>query len=140
MIGYRIDEADFEVPEHWSDRTVNIFAVGSKLPLQLSFVITRDDIDKEASLADYAEEKLGELEGKLKQFKLIEKKQLEVAGTTALDAEFKWLSDMGTMHQRQTYVRRRDRVLIFTVTAPRVLNTEQRAHVDAVLASLRLQE
>ena len=74
MVNYLINEAEFEVPDDWDDRSANIFAIGNKLPLPLSFVITRDSLSKEVELATYADEKLGELESQLNQFKILEKK------------------------------------------------------------------
>lgn len=135
-----MNEAEFEIPADWADRSVNIFAVGNTPPLPLSFVISRDELKKGQELADFADEKLDELGPQLQQFNLLEKRQVEVAGELALDAEFTWRSDKGPMHQRQTYVRCGQRVLVFTVTAPRSLRDEHRAQVDALLASLKLRE
>lgn len=135
---YRINEGELEIPPEWTDKSVNVFAVGSSLPLALSFVITREEIDAREDLATYADAKLDEIGHQLKQFKIVEKRQVEVAGTVALEAEFTWRAEAGLMYQRQTYVRAGKRMLVFTATSRRELREEHRAQVDAVLSSLRL--
>lgn len=135
---YRIDEGEFEIPDHWADKSVNIFAVGATPPLPLSFVITRDILRQGQDFVEFVEGKLDDISGQLKQFNLIEKRQVEVAGRLALEAEFTWRADTGVMHQRQTFMLHGERIMIFTATAPRKIDDEHRAQVDAVLASVKL--
>jgi len=134
---YHLHEGTIEIPDNWQDRSANIFAVGNKLPLDLSFVITREDLPIGADLADFCDQKLSEYETQLKQFKVVEKRQNEVSGIVILEAEFTWRSDMGPMYQRQVYVRNGVRVLMFTATARRELTDEQQAQIDAVVASFQ---
>lgn len=138
MSVYTINEGELEIPDGWTDKSVNVFAVGTSLPLALSFVISREEFDPQGDLATYAEERLDTVEHQLKDFKVIEKRQIEVAGSTALEAEFTWRGQAGLMYQRQTYVRAGQQVLVFTATSRRELREEHRAQIDAVLSSLRL--
>lgn len=140
MGAYRMNEAELEIPASWTDKSINVFTVGNSLPLAFSFVITRDELPSEKDLAGYAEEKLDDVQHQLKEFKIVEKRQIELASTVALEAEFTWRGEAGLMYQRQTYIRAGSRVLVFTATARRELRDEHREQIDTVLASLRLTE
>lgn len=137
MPTYRLDEGELEIPSGWTDKTVNVFTVGNSLPLALSFVISREPLDPHKDLAVYADEKLDDFSHQLKEFKIIEKRQIELAGAMALDAEFTWRGQAGLMYQRQTYVGTGNILLVFTATARRELSEEHRATIDAVLTSFR---
>jgi hypothetical protein len=140
MPHFRFNEGDLELPDDWADKSVYLFAVGSKQPPALSFVITRDDLEPGKELASFADEKLDDLSGQLQGFKLLEKRQVEVSGKVGLEAEFTWRSSVGVMHQRQTYVQHRQRILVLTATARREIRDEHRAQIDAVVSSLKLDE
>ena len=139
MTTYRLTDATLEVPDDWEDKSVNVFATLSSNPLPISLVLNRDAMKTGQDLADFAEQRLDEMESMLKQFTMIEKRQIEVAGTTALEAEFKWRSDTGLMHQRQIFVPHGERVLIVTITAPREIREQQKEQIEFVLSSLRLE-
>lgn len=138
MATYKFNEGELDLPSTWADKTVNVFTVGNSLPLALSVVISREPIDPKKDLATYAEEKLDDISHQLKEFKILEKRQIEVAGNTALDADFTWRGQAGLMYQRQTYIRAGKTLLVFTISARRELQDEYREQVDAVLNSLRL--
>lgn len=139
MPRYRMNDATLDLPGDWEDKSVNVFAALDSSPHPVSLVINRDRMKPGQDLADLAEQRLDEIESNLKQFTLLEKRQLEIAGTTALEAEFKWRSDIGLMHQRQIFLPRGDRVLVITITAPRELREQQRAQIDLMLSSLELE-
>lgn len=138
MPRYRMNDATLDLPGDWEDKSVNVFATPDSSPHPVSLVINRDRLAAGQDLADLAEQRLDQIESNLKQFTLLEKRQVEIAGTTALEAEFKWRSDMGLMHQRQIFLPRGDRVLVITITAPREIREQQRAQIDLMLTSLEL--
>ena len=133
-----MNDATVDLPDDWEDKSVNVFATPGSSAHPVSFVVNRDRMKQGQDLADYAEQRLDELESMLKQFSLLEKRQVEIAGTTALEAEFKWRSDTGLMHQRQIFIPRGEPVMVVTITAPRELREHEREQIDAILASLRL--
>jgi hypothetical protein len=139
MAIYRMNDAALELPEDWEDKSVNVFATSLSDPFPISLVINRDRMKPGQSLADFAEQRLDEMESMLKQFTMVERRQLEIAGTTALEAEFKWRSDAGLMHQKQTFIPRGERVLVVTVTVPRELREQQRTQIELILSSLQLE-
>ena len=135
---YRINEGELDIPSEWADKSVNVFAVGNSLPLALSFLITWEEIDSRKELATYVDQNLDDLAHQLKGLTILERRQVEFAGATALEAEFTWRGDGGLMYQRQTYIRTGSRVLVFTASSRRELREEHREQIDAVLSSLRL--
>lgn len=135
---YTMNEGSFEVPEEWKDNSLNIFVVGgSEPPMNLSFVISRDTLRDGVELVDYVEKQLGDVGKKLRKFRVIGKRQIEVNGHPALEAEFTWISDKSPMHQRQQYIRRGTTVLVFTATAPVKIEDEHIEQIDALLRSVR---
>jgi len=140
MAHFRFNEGEIDIPDDWTDKTVCLFAIGPKQPPTLSFVINHEDLEPGTELAALADEKLEVVAGQLQGFKLLEKRQVEVAGKVGLEAEFTWRSPAGMMHQRQTFLQHRRRVLVFTLTAMREIRDEDRARTDTVLASLTLSE
>lgn len=139
MALYTINEAEFDLPDDWIDKTTNIFAAGGKQPPALGFVITREPLDESRDLVEFVEEKLDDITPQLKDFKIREQRQIEVSGGLALDLEFTWRSDAGLMHQRQTYVPCGRVLLILTATARRELRPEHRTQIEGILASFKLR-
>lgn len=137
MFTYTMNEGSFQVPEEWRDNSVNIFVVGAEPPMNLSFVISRDNLRQGAELVDYVEQQLGDVSKKLRKFRILGKRQMEVGGRPALEAEFTWVSEQSPMHQRQQYVRVGQKVLVFTATAPVKIADEHMEQIQALLASVR---
>ncbi|MFO0761714.1 MAG: DUF1795 domain-containing protein [Byssovorax sp.] len=139
MTSYVTNDAEFDVPEEWTDRSINIFAVGSTPPLPLSFVISRDYMKPGQELVDFVEEQLGQTAKNLPKFRLISKRQIVVDGNPALQAEFVWFAEQGAMHQRQAYVPSGAKVLILTATAPVKISDEHEEQMTALLGSLKVK-
>ncbi len=137
MSTYVMNEAQFEIPDEWRDQSINIFSVGTKLPLPLSVVVTRDLWPTDKDFATNADVKLSELQHQLKQFRLIEKKQVMIGEVGALEAEYTWKSDNGPMHQRQFYIPAERYVLVITATAPVKIAEEQQEELGRLLRTFR---
>lgn len=140
MTTYQTNEALFEIPEEWKDQTVNIFSVGSQPPLALSVVISRDILKDGQAFSDYADTQIGQYEEKLKDFRLISKRQVAIGDILALEAEFTWNSGKGPMHQRQTFIPHDKRSLTVTVTAPVKISDIHHAQVDRLIQSFRFRD
>lgn len=140
MSTYRMNDAEIDIPEHWSDQTVNIFSASPEPPAPLSLVITRDRLSPGQDLPEFAEARLSQLETQLDSLKIIEKRQIEVGGHFALEAELRWMSKQGAVHQRQVYVEHGERVLVLTATSPGVISAAHAAEFEQVLSSLKLRD
>ncbi len=135
---YVMHEATFDVPSEWRDNSVNIFmVVGKGPPADLSFVISRDLLQPGTELVDYVEKQLGDVGKKLRKFRIIGKRQIEVGGRSALEAEFTWVSEQCAMHQIQQYVRLDQKVIVFTASAPVKIADEHQEQIKTLLASIQ---
>lgn len=134
-----MNEATIEIPNQWYDRSVNIFSSPPSDAFPINVVVSRDWPRRGQSLADYAEEKLDELQSTLNQYALLERRQVEVAGRPCLEAEYKWRAEKGLMHQWQTFIPHDDRILVITFTAGREFREEHKHHIEGILSSLQFE-
>jgi hypothetical protein len=134
---YTIDEASFNIPDEWSDKSVNVFSPSGDLPGDFSFVITRGRLGSDQSLASYVEDQLKELSTTLPQFRLIRKYESAVDNLSAFNTEFTWKAEEKPMVQRQTYVMFERAVLVLTATAIEKFSREYRLVIDNVISSFR---
>ena len=138
MRTYRIDGASFNIPDEWSDKSVNLFAPSGELPGDFSFVITRGDLGGDQNLASYVEEQLEGLSKTLPEFRLIRKYEATVDKAPAFKAEFTWESENKTMAQQQTYVMSERDVLVLTATTIEKFSREYRRIIENVISSFKI--
>lgn len=130
-------EASFELPPEWKDGTLNIFTVGEGVPLELSVVISRVPIQADQDLVEYADSQLLTYPSKLTSFRLIGKRQRQLAGKLSLEAEFTWKTDIGPMHQRQVYIPASEtKLLVITATAPVKIADVHQEQLESMLETI----
>jgi hypothetical protein len=139
MTRHRINEAAFEIPERWRDKTVHVFVEGDALPASFSFVINKDRLGENEEPVEFAERQLTQLAGSLSDFRVADRGQRPVSGAPALILEFTWSADQGRMRQRQVFVTIGRDVLILTATALDAFTEDQIRDLDALLDSFELQ-
>lgn len=139
MPTYLMNDAEIEIPDDWVDQSVNLFSASPQPPAPLSLVITRDRLKAGQDLPEFAETKLGELESQLTSLKIVEKRQIEVGGQLALEAELRWTSKQGPVHQRQVYIENGERVLVLTATSPGTISAAHASQFEQVLSTLKLR-
>jgi hypothetical protein len=137
MRAYTIDEASFNIPDEWSDKSVNVFSPSGDLPGDFSFVITRGSLGSDQNLASYVEEQLKELSTTLPQFRLIRKYESTVDNLPAYNTEFTWEAEKRPMIQRQTYVMFDRVVLVLTATTVEKFSREYKLVIDNVISSFK---
>lgn len=142
MRSYTIDEASFNIPDEWSDKSVNVFSPSGDLPGDFSLVITRDSLPDEQSLGSYVDGQLEELSSTLPQFRLIRRYESTVDNLPAYNAEFTWRAEGNPeaklMMQRQTYVTSARAVLILTATTIEKFSREYQLIMDNLISSFRI--
>lgn len=131
----------FEVPRHWEDRTIVAFSAPAR-PGQstaASFVMTRDALTPEDTLASYADRQLSELSRRVDGFELVERRDLQVAGARAVALRFTGKAMAGPLVQRLVVVEDRRRgVVCFTATAPKADAAQLEPLFDRMIAGVRL--
>jgi len=137
---YSINEGYFEIPEEWTDRSVNVFSASGDLPGDFSFVITRESLEDNQTFESYVEEQLTALSKTLSRFKLSRKYVASVDRAPVLNAEFTWEAEGKTMVQRQAYVKCGRQALVFTATTVERFSREYREIIDNILSTFRMSK
>lgn len=117
MSSYRIQEADFDLPDAWQDQSINIFklpAVGGAQ--EASFVISRDASQGDALFADYVAAQLNSAEQQLPGFTLIKRWDFDMHGHAAVLLDYSWKRENRELMLRQVFIERKPAVLITTLT------------------------
>jgi hypothetical protein len=114
---YRLQEADFEIPDTWQDQSINIFklpAVGGAK--EASFVISRDPSQGDTAFADYVARQLENAERQLPGFKLINRWDIVLHGHATALLDYTWQREGRELMLRQVFIERKPAVLITTLT------------------------
>ncbi|MBO0859040.1 MAG: DUF1795 domain-containing protein [Chloracidobacterium sp.] len=135
---YGINEGYFEIPEEWSDRSVNVFSASGDLPGDFSLVITRESLEDNQNFESYVDEQLNALSKTLSRFKLTGKYAASVDRAPALNAEFTWETEGKRMVQRQVYVKCNRQALVFTATTVERFSQEYWQTIDNILTTFRM--
>jgi hypothetical protein len=120
MTPYRIQEADFEIPEDWHDQTLNLFKLpATNAAKEASFVISRDVLGAHGSLPDYVASQLKSAEQQLPQYKLLQTWDFELNGYPAALADCVWDREGVELMLRQVFVQNSSAILITSLTTTR---------------------
>ncbi|QJI31815.1 DcrB-related protein [Pseudomonas sp. ADAK18] len=117
MALYRIQEADFDIPDAWQDQSINIFklpAVGGAK--EASFVISRDATQGEATFVEYVDRQVKSAEQQLPDFKLIQRWDMVLHDHAATLLDYTWQREGRELMLRQVFIERKPAVLITTLT------------------------
>jgi hypothetical protein len=98
---YFIDEATLQLPLTLKDKSIQILALESEGPSEFSVVITRVDLEPDASLEGMVARLLAELTGSLPGFHLVRRYERMIGRSSAVDLYYTWKKDSVTLHQRQ---------------------------------------
>jgi hypothetical protein len=136
---YHTDELLFEIPDEWTDRTMNLFvsARGDRVPFNI--VITRDQFTG-GELAPFVWERFRDITKKLPSCKILGQRSRKVGPLSALESRIQWPIQGGTMYQRQVYVAYYDVVLTFTASCLLKLGPQCDAYLEQVLASIKFRK
>lgn len=137
---YRIQEADFAVPDGWHDQSLNVFKIPSAEGRRdASFVITRDPSRGAGPFDAYVSKQEAQCRASLPGFKLRHSEHFTFSDRPAAWMEFTWTSQGSELLLRQVYIDRGPTALICTLTA----HPDDIAHIDpvwrSVMASMHLR-
>ncbi|WP_026871487.1 DUF1795 domain-containing protein [Inquilinus limosus] len=135
---YHLQEGVLDVPAGWEDQSVNVFAAPGAHGGGLSFVVTREALPGGLSIRDYGEREIRRMSKETKQFSLLGRHPVEIAGQTVDAFEVRWKSERGLVHQVMAAAEVNGRVMIFTATMPTSMPADTRDRMLRVMASFRL--
>lgn len=113
---YHINEGTFELPDDWSDRSMNIFTPDESENPEWNIVVSRDKLDEDENLNAYLEKQLAEMPKALPRFRLQSDEETTVDGFPARKIISTWIGDAGTVRQKQIALVKDGKSLVFTFT------------------------
>lgn len=141
---YQDDDAAFETPTDWVDRSIvahGIPADGTPGSASPHIAMTRSPIRKGDTLYSHVDRQLLDLARTLKDFDLLESRETTCGGVPAVFVRYTWMGQRGRVEQTVTTV---ERVLApgrvctsFTTTARAEDAAQTSALFDEVLKSIR---
>ncbi|MDC0748878.1 DcrB-related protein [Polyangium mundeleinium] len=139
MRTYHTDELLFDVPDEWSDRSVNIFvsAPGDRVPFNV--VVTRDQLG-DAELRPFVLGKLKEISKSVPKLNILGQRERMVGPLSGLEARLQWPMQGGTMYQHQVYVPYYGEVLIFTASSLVKLAPQCDAYLEQMLSGIKFRK
>lgn len=132
---YHINEGVLDLPDKWSDRTMNIFTPDETENPEWNIVVSRDRLGEGETLSDYLDKQLAEMPQALPRFRLQSDEETIVDGTPAREVVSTWIGDGGTVRQKQVVMVKDDKSLVFTFTVLDRLYSNHSKVLDEFLKS-----
>lgn len=98
---YHIQEAIFDVPDSFRDKTTNVFAPIKSGANDLSLVVVREIAKPGLTLLRYSERLVMEMEERLLSFELVKRSETEISSRPAVVFDYYWVSNGTRIFQRQ---------------------------------------
>lgn len=127
-----------DVPQEWQDKTVLAFAAPPRAGkvAQPNVVVTRDSLPVGQSIRTYGAKQLAELAKALREFELLDSREVNVGGLAGVEYRFTWEGDAGPIFQRMLLAPLQDTVVTVTASAPKAEATTSAEVFDKILASV----
>jgi hypothetical protein len=138
MRTFHFDEGVFDIPAHWSDRTVNILTSSKGATADFSLVTSREELGGREFTAVLAAQ-MKELSKQMPGFRLLGQRETTVGGLGAIESRISFNTTGGQMYQRHAAVAYYGKALFFTATTLFKDAEGCDAALDDVLASLKLR-
>lgn len=135
---YQINEGVIDLPADWKDQSINILSASHLGEPGLSLTVTRDDIPWGMSFQEYVADQMEQAGASLQDFTVAEQRDITLHDHAAIQMECRWVAKQGPMHQIITTVQAGGRALVLTASMPGEMSATQRAEVQRIIGSLRL--
>ncbi len=132
---YHINEGVLDLPDNWSDRTMNIFTPDESENPEWNIVVSRDKLGAGETLSDYLDKQLAEMPNALPRFRLQSDEEKTIDGTPAREVVSTWIGDGGTVRQKQVVMVKDGKSLVFTFTVLERLYSNYSKVLDDFLKS-----
>ena len=132
MKSFHIQEASFRLPPVWEDQTINIFVYQQKEGRPQSLIVARQKLDKDQTLAGFAETNLKDQADKLPRFQSLGRRTRSIGGLEAIEVRTSWVKDNIAIFQYQVFVLYVDTLIAFTMSAP----VEERADCEGTMSEM----
>jgi hypothetical protein len=113
---YHINEGTFDLPDDWTDRSMNIFTPDESENPEWNIVVSRDKLAADVTLTGYLDNQLSEMPKALPRFRLISNEEVVINDVPAREVVSTWIGDGGTVRQKQVVFVINGKSLVFTFT------------------------
>lgn len=136
---YHINEGTFDLPDDWTDRSMNIFTPDESENPEWNIVVSRDKLAEDETLAGYLEKQLAEMPKVLPRFRLISDEQVVINDVTAREVVSTWIGDGGTVRQKQVVFVIKGKSLVFTFTVLERLFSQYSIVLDEIIKTFTVR-
>ncbi len=136
---YHINEGTFELPDDWTDRSMNIFTPDESENPEWNIVISRDKLKEGETLKDYVSGQLEEMPKALPRFRLVSEKEVEINNFPGKEVISTWIGDAGTVRQKQIIFVKNSKSLVFTFTVLERLHLRYENKLDEFVESFNFR-
>jgi hypothetical protein len=138
---YKASNFSFDVPDDWSDRSIISF-VATVAPTEFApnVVITKEEVDEEASVEDYANRQFAVTQAEVSGLTVVDQQNITIEGNPAVQIIQKISAHGLNLQQLQTFVLAGGEIIIVTCTATAASFHQHSARFQKVVQSLRLNK
>jgi len=136
---YHINEGTIDLPDDWTDRSMNIFTPDESENPEWNIVVSRDKLGEGETLDGYLEKQLEEMPKALPRFRLQSNEETTLHDFPARRVESTWIGENGTIRQKQTVMVKNGKSLVFTFTVLERLHLKYENILDEFLESFVLR-
>lgn len=128
-----------DVPDDWQDRSIISF-VATVAPTEFApnTVITREPIDADASVEDYANRQFAVTQAEVEGLKIVEQNNTTVGGKPAVQINQKIAAHGLNLQQLQTFILGDEEIFIVTCTATAASFEQHLPRFQKIVESFRL--
>ena len=136
-----MNDGAFHLPDvGFVDRTVHVFEAPLDGDDELGLLVCRTKIPPGKSLRDVVAAHVKHERARLGGYTILEERDAEYSGAPAIDVRSRFRHEGAVVYQRQAHLAAFGTWLLFAMSAPLAMREACDAHVDAILASLRLRD
>lgn len=138
MKAYHIDEGEIEIPEDWTDQSINILSSPGSAGTGFTITVARDNIPWGMDFTAYARRELDKLSENFNGFSENKSGTVTIDGKEAVLVDYTWTSPQGELHQLMAILPQSEsRSLIITATMPGGFTESQISNARGILESFK---
>ncbi len=136
---YTAANFNLDIPDDWQDRSIISFvATVSPNEFAPNVVITKEFVDSETSVEDYANKQFAVTQAEVEGLKIVERQNIEINGQPAVQIVQKIAAHGLNLQQLQTFVLSDEEIFIITCTATAAGFEQHLTRFQKIAQSLRL--
>ncbi len=136
---YTAANFNLDIPDDWQDRSIISFvAAVSPNEFAPNVVITKEFVDSETSVEDYANKQFAVTQSEVEGLKIVEQQNITINGQPAVQIVQKIAAHGLNLQQLQTFVLADEEIFIVTCTATAAAFGQHLARFQKIVQSMRL--